>query len=107
MVTLLFYCVRTSSAGKGERYAQISVNGQTRTLLFLNEDAFFVPDERPEVKIVVHDGRVRFAHSNCPDKICVNAGFLSIPGEAAVCLPNKIVLKVEAKDGNMLDSTTY
>lgn len=43
----------------------------------------------------VEKGRIRFLQADCPDKICVNTGWLSRPGDMAVCLPNRVVVKIE------------
>ncbi len=40
-----------------------------------------------------------FSHSDCPDKVCINTGKLSLSGEWAACLPNKTVIKIKGKDG--------
>lgn len=39
-------------------------------------------------------GRIRFKQADCPDKICVNTGWLDKPGETAVCLPNRAVISI-------------
>ena len=107
VLVLLFHCARTTFANKNETYAEIAVDGHVEALLSLDENVFFTPSERPEVQIVVHDGQVGFSHSNCPDKTCVRTGFLSIPGDLAICLPNKIVLRVRGGKGDELDAITY
>lgn len=45
--------------------------------------------------IVAEKGRIRFKQADCPDKICVNTGWLEKPGDIAVCLPNRVVVKIE------------
>ena len=40
-----------------------------------------------------------FIHSDCPDKVCIKAGKLSMSGEWVACLPNGVVLKIVGKDG--------
>lgn len=45
--------------------------------------------------IEVEKGRIRFKQADCPDKICVNTGWLNEPGEVAVCMPNRAVVKIE------------
>jgi hypothetical protein len=47
--------------------------------------------------IVVEKGRIRFQKADCPDKICVNTGWLKKPGDTAVCLPNRVVVKIESE----------
>ncbi|HEX2925949.1 MAG TPA: NusG domain II-containing protein [Ruminiclostridium sp.] len=53
--------------------------------------------------IVAEKNRIRFLESGCPDKICVKAGWLSQPGEMAVCLPNKVMIKLERSKNQNVD----
>ncbi|NTV90004.1 MAG: NusG domain II-containing protein, partial [Clostridiales bacterium] len=32
--------------------------------------------------------------STCRDRICVGTGWLTKPGQSAVCLPNRVVVKI-------------
>lgn len=58
------------------------------------ERSFSVP-ERPDVVLELDgQGGIRFLSSDCPDKICVNTGWLRLAGQTAACLPNGIVLRV-------------
>lgn len=43
------------------------------------------------------NGRVRMVSSDCPDKTCIKMGWASQPGQVIVCLPNRVVLKVESQ----------
>jgi len=45
--------------------------------------------------IEVEPGRIRFQAADCPDKICVHSGWLQQPGDMAVCIPNRAVVKIE------------
>jgi hypothetical protein len=40
------------------------------------------------------DGSIRFESSNCPDKVCVDTGKLSMIGQNAACLPNGVLVKI-------------
>lgn len=42
----------------------------------------------------VEKGRIRFKEADCPDQICVRRGWLQNPGDMAVCLPNKAVIRI-------------
>ncbi|NMB97400.1 MAG: NusG domain II-containing protein [Clostridiaceae bacterium] len=44
--------------------------------------------------IVIEDGKVRFESSDCPDQVCVRTGWISKPGQTAVCLPAGIIVKI-------------
>jgi len=41
------------------------------------------------------ENKVRMVSSPCPDKVCVARGWISVPGEAIVCVPNHVVVHVE------------
>lgn len=67
-------------------------------------DKTFTIPQKPHV--VFHqykNGAIRFEESDCPDKVCIKAGKLEMPGESTACLPNEITLKIEPKDGYQED----
>lgn len=48
---------------------------------------------------VIFDGmRACISHSDCPDKTCVQKGWLSVAGQTVVCLPNRTVLSLDGGD---------
>jgi hypothetical protein len=101
------YFFTTHHVEDGEKYAEISVDGQVDAVFAMSGDETYVPACRPAVRIAVRGGAVGFVHSDCQDKICIHSGFLSTPGQSAVCLPNKVVLRVAVRKGEALDSVTY
>jgi len=56
--------------------------------------------------ILVEKGRIRFEEADCPDKVCVKTGWLSNPGDKAVCLPNRTIIKIEGENSEV-DGVTY
>ena len=90
----------------GSASAQISLNGEVVMTVSLEEDQVFSIPQRPHVHLEVRGGRCAFIASDCPDQICVNTGFLQTPGQAAACLPNKIVLRMVeyGEDAEELDA---
>jgi len=67
------------------------VPGQERT--------FSIPQNENVVFQIDNEGNIRFAESDCPDKICIKTGKIHIAGQSAACLPNGIVLKIVPADG--------
>lgn len=59
---------------------------------------FSVPENDHVVFHLYEDGSIRFEESDCPDKVCIRSGRLSVIGSSAACLPNKLILKLVAKD---------
>lgn len=43
-----------------------------------------------ENTVRVEEGKIAVIHANCPDKICVNRGFIDSSLFPIVCLPNKL-----------------
>jgi len=94
LVILAFARQNTRNAD-GERFAQVKVGGNvvwTMTLSTPGERVFSYSD--PSMQFIVSDGGAAFVCSDCPDQICVRSGFLSLPGQMAVCVPNRASLLI-------------
>lgn len=59
---------------------------------------FSIPQNKNVVFHLFSDGSICFEESDCPDKICIKTGRLSIVGQSAACLPNQIVMKIVPKN---------
>ncbi|QAT49276.1 NusG domain II-containing protein [Caproiciproducens sp. NJN-50] len=64
---------------------------------------FSIPQNKHVIFHQYGDGSICFEESNCPDKICIKSGRLKTVGQSAACLPNRIVLKIVARDGGKTD----
>jgi hypothetical protein len=85
--------------GVDAAFGQISVNGRVTHTLDLSHDTEFALPENTQVHFAIRGGSVAFIASNCPDKICVNCGFIKLPGQTAVCMPNRVALAIVPADG--------
>ncbi len=45
-------------------------------------------------KLLLKDGRIRFLESDCPDRVCVNTGFISAGGQVAACVPAGVLVRI-------------
>lgn len=70
---------------------EISLKGLDKPLVIA------IPGKYHET-IVAENGRIRFQEADCPDKVCVNTGWLTRPGQIAACLPNATIIKIEGED---------
>lgn len=62
--------------------------------------------ERPAVHFHRYeDGSFAFTESDCPDKVCIKEGRLKLPYHYAACLPNMVVVTIEAVDGVSTDAS--
>ena len=72
----------------------------TETIALPADDDIIALGEDEHVKLEVKDNQIRVLETDCPDKICVRTGFISKVGQSAVCLPNRIVVKITGGNGN-------
>jgi len=56
--------------------------------------------------VLVEKGRIRFEEADCPDLVCVKTGWLTKPGDTAVCLPNRVIIKIEGQNDE-IDGVIY
>ncbi|MBQ4350981.1 MAG: NusG domain II-containing protein [Clostridia bacterium] len=56
---------------------------------------FTLTDASGENTVRVEPGRIRIVSADCPDKICVEAGWISDSAAPIVCLPHRLVIRLE------------
>lgn len=62
-------------------------------------------DQGQENTIEVEPGRIRVSEASCPDQICVNTGWLDSGIEPIVCLPARLVIRLEKTGGTVYESS--
>ncbi len=53
--------------------------------------------------LVIEDGHADVTDATCPDKVCVHQKQIDKNGESIVCLPNKVIVKVESSTESDID----
>ncbi len=106
ILSALFFAYFAYS-GNEKTVAVISVDGvevETVELYSLTERCEINLGGEYNIKIVAENNGIRFEHSDCKDKLCVNTGNLKKGGDVAVCLPAKTVITVTGTD---VDAVVY
>lgn len=82
----------------GDLYAVAELDGTEVARLPLSKDTEYTVDcgEGEYNRIVVADGYVFVSEASCPDKICAHTGKVNEPGDSIVCLPHRLVVRVES-----------
>ena len=62
--------------------------------LSLDTDAEFEVSGEYVNQIVIKDGRVCIAESDCPGSDCVHSGWINKGGRSIVCLPNRVEIRI-------------
>lgn len=96
ILAFLLYNVLNSSKDE-EKIAEIYYKNELIKQVELNttEEYEFSVENHPNVIFKVYtNGSIEFHQSDCPDKVCINSGRLSVVGQNAACLPNFMFLKI-------------
>ncbi len=93
---LILWLVLSSSAAGSQ--ASVYLHDERIGQIDLSVDGIVSFAECPQVSFEVKDGAVAFHTSDCRDRTCIRTGFLSHPGQTAVCLPNEIVLRIDGAE---------
>jgi hypothetical protein len=48
--------------------------------------------------VVIKDGMVSMAESDCTNQVCVHTGAISNSSQSIICLPNKVVVQIVGKE---------
>ena len=79
----------------------VSIDGKDVAEYPLNEDieVEFNTDDGHVNVLRISDGKAEMLSADCPDKLCVKRGAIYLTGQTIVCLPHKLVVRVEGKGG--------
>ncbi len=80
------------------RVARIYVDGELVREVDLDrvaaQERYTVRTDRGENVILLEPGRIRVESADCPDQICVKAGWLADSAAPIVCLPHRLVIEL-------------
>lgn len=62
------------------------------------EEAFTVACDEGVNTILAAPGRICVSEADCPDQVCVASGWLSDSAAPIVCLPHRLVIRLEAAE---------
>lgn len=81
------------------------IQGDSRLDLPLREGVSWtrrIEDGTGGYNVLEVDGtRVRIREANCPDLLCVSTGWIDRPGQTIVCLPHRLVVRIEGAEGGL------
>lgn len=97
---LLISKTKIETTNTGDKYAIIMIDGKVIDKVKISKE-----NAGKEIPIKTEFGYnvlefsedgVRSKEASCPDQIDVLQGFITLPGESIVCLPNRMVIEIEA-----------
>lgn len=79
-------------------YAEVTISGKVYKKIPLtghkNEEEIEIDTGHGKNIVLVKDESIAMIEADCPDKVCLNTGFISKPGESIVCLPHKVMVQI-------------
>ncbi len=99
LVAVLFYGNLTGSglAGSSPVTATVTHRGEVVATLPLTKDTELTVGEEYRLTVIVENGAVRVAESDCPTADCVRTGAVSRPGQSIVCLPEQVIIRLSGE----------
>lgn len=92
---------------KAGGYAVITVGDREYARTPLNEYSVIpILDEEGNItnELTVSGGYAKMTAADCPDQLCVHQKRIRLKGETIVCLPNRVVISIEAPEEDTLDA---
>lgn len=78
----------------------ISYDGTNVTYPLTVDRTLVVASNGHTLTVVIENGAVAVAESDCPDGVCVNSGKISRSGQAVVCIPAEVTVKISGAADN-------
>ena len=101
IISLIFYVLLRQS-NNGE-YANVYYeNNIIKKIDLKKDDIYIVEGYNGEIKIEVKNNKIRVVEETSFYNICSKKGFVSSSLDPIICLPNKVVIKIESS--NELDA---
>ncbi|MCK5527475.1 MAG: NusG domain II-containing protein [Candidatus Latescibacteria bacterium] len=71
-----------------------------------DEDTLRIPGPLGVTTIRIAEGRARVLNAPCPQQLCVKTGAISKAGAMVVCVPNRVVVRIEGPSKDGVDAVT-
>lgn len=85
----------------------VEFSGDMKHYLKLSENQnLYVEGSMGKTSIQIKNNKVRVTHSDCPEKICARTGWISNVGQIIVCVPNKVVIKIDGEKQDFFNVIT-
>ena len=92
--------------GGGGAWAVVSVDGQEIARYRLDQDREETIGQGDYNILRIENGAAAVTEANCGDRTCVVMGPISREGETIVCLPHRLLIRVEGGEASGVDAVS-
>jgi hypothetical protein len=86
--------------------ASVYLSGESIRLLKLDKDLEISLFDGKMI-VEIKKNKLRIKQSDCPRQVCSHVGWISHPGEAIVCVPNKVVIEIGSTGKTAVDAVAF
>lgn len=97
VVALGFYLFQEWGRKSSDNQVVVMVNGEIFGTYDLDDDQTVSINNGSNI-LKIEDHKAKMSRADCPDKLCVHQRAISKANESIICLPNKVVVKITARD---------
>ena len=103
---VFFFQVKNRTSGtSGTVYAIVEQDSKELMRLPLSEPGEYRISDGDSYNVIeIAEGGVRMKEADCPDQICVSRGLIQKSGQSIVCLPHRLVIRLEQLGDQELDA---
>ncbi len=100
---VFFFQVKNRTSGTV--YAIVEQDSKELMHLPLSEPGEYRISDGDSYNVIeITEGGVRMKEADCPDQICVSRGLIQKSGQSIVCLPHRLVIRLEQLGDQELDA---
>lgn len=108
------YFISNMGHATSGKYVSVMVDGKEIKQIEFSQEmigkTYVIETEFGRNVIELGDESVWVIEADCPDKLDIKQGVIDKPGQVLVCLPNRLIVEIKARDqGNedVIDSINY
>ena len=91
---------------EGQTISIFLENRELYRLLIFEDRTITVQGNIGETVVKIEHGKVWIESAPCPHQLCKNMGKISRSGEIIVCIPNKLLIRIEGSSEHSIDGMT-
>lgn len=101
-LALFIFVFQKVTGDEGGR-VEIYVDGVLQESFLLEEDRRIpiIGYQDGRNLLVIRHNQVQMEEADCPDRLCVKQGTVSRSGQSIICLPHRITVVIQSKNGNV------
>lgn len=82
-------------------YAQITIGGKLYKNIPLSshrgEETLEIEGKYGTNVVTIKDDKIAILEADCPDKVCMDPGYINKPGQNLVCLPHRLMIEIKGE----------